>query len=104
MLLDGPREQAARYLLRMLAAKPGTPVSFEEMQVAHPDVVAATSRESWPQYRQKLLKAIQAKRRKGDVPVPENLIESTVGGAYVLRLSPSRVEWWTGSGGVRSVG
>lgn len=91
----GPREQAARHLLRMLAAKPGAGVSFDEMQRAHPDVVAATSRESWPQYRQKLMKAIVAKRRKDDVPVPEGLIEAVAGGAYALRLAPARVEWWT---------
>lgn len=91
----GAREQAARLLLRMLAARPGTAVTFEEMQQAHPDVAAPTSRASWPQYRQKLMKAIREKRRKGDPDVPDDMVEATAGGAYVLRLAPSRVEWWT---------
>lgn len=91
----GKREQPARLLLRALARDPGVAVSFEELQAAHPDVIAPTSRASWPQYRQKLMKALASGRKKADPDLPEDLVEPTTGGGYVLRIPPSRVEWWT---------
>lgn len=100
----GPREQPARLLLLALARRPGAVVSFEELQAAHPEVIPPTSKPSWPQYKAKLMKAIRRNRRKADPEVAETVIESVAGGAYVLRIAPTRVEWWSAEPAPSTIG
>jgi len=95
----GPREKPARLLLRALASAPGAGVTFEQLQQANSDVIPATSRGSWAGYKQKLLKAMRRKRKKAAPPVPSEIIESLPGGAYVLRVPPARVYWFSADPG-----
>jgi len=95
----GKREQPPRLLLQALARTSDAGVEFEQLQEAHPDVIAATSRGSWAGYKQSLLNAICRKRKKSAVPVPDDVIESLPGGAYVLRVPPARVYWFSADTG-----